>query len=69
MSAIYLEVRLAIGASVTVKKRVVGIKDTLNGIQYDVDFFVLGMDDKFDAILGLPFSEGTSHAFTGSIKL
>ena len=50
-----MTVRLAIGASVAVKKRVVGILDTLEGKKYDDDFIVLELDDKFDVILGLPW--------------
>ena len=48
-------VRLATGASVTVNKRVVGIHYTLEDKQYDDDFIVLDLDDKFDDILGLPW--------------
>ena len=50
-----MTVRLATGASITVKKRVVGIHYTLKGEQYDDDFIVLDLDDKFDVILGLPW--------------
>ncbi|CAI5711096.1 unnamed protein product [Peronospora effusa] len=50
-----MTVRLATGASVTVKKRVVGIHYTLEGKKYDDDFIVLDLDDKFDVILGLPW--------------
>ena len=50
-----MTVRLATGASITVKKRVVGIHYTLEGEQYDDDFIVLDLDDKFDVILGLPW--------------
>ena len=49
-----MTVRLATGASVTVMKRVVGITYTLKGVHYDDDFIILDLDDKFDAILGLP---------------
>ena len=47
--------RLATGASVTVMKRVVGITYTLKGVQYNDDFIILDLDDKFDVILGLPW--------------
>ena len=47
--------RLATGASVTVKKRVVRIHYTLKGKEYDDDFIVLDLDDKFDVIQGLPW--------------
>ena len=47
--------RLASGASVTVKKRAVGIYYTLEDKQYGDDFIVLDLDDKFDVILGLPW--------------
>ena len=50
-----MTVRLATGASVTVMKRVVGITYTLKGVQYDDDFIMLDLDDKFDVILGLPW--------------
>ena len=47
--------RLATGASITVEKRVVGIHYTLEGEQYNDDFIVLDLDEKFDVILGLPW--------------
>ena len=47
--------RLAAGASITLMKRVVGFRYTLEDLQYDDDFIVLDMDDKFDVILGLPW--------------
>ena len=47
--------RLATGASVTVMKRVVVLSYTLKEVQYDDDFIVLDLDDKFDVILGLPW--------------
>ena len=50
-----MTVRLATGASVTVEKRVIGIRYTLKGKKYDDDFIVLDLDDKFDVILGLPW--------------
>ena len=50
-----MTVRLATGASVTVMKRVVGITYTLKGVQYDDDFIILDLDEKFDVILGLPW--------------
>ena len=46
-------VRLATGASITVMKRVVGITNTLKEVQYDDDFIILDLDEKFDVILGL----------------
>lgn len=49
-----MAVRLATGAYVTVTKRIVGIHYTLEGKQYEDDFIVLDLDDKFDVILGLP---------------
>ena len=48
------DVRLATGASVTVMKRVVRITYTLKGVQYNDEFIILDLDDKFDVILGLP---------------
>ena len=48
-----MTVRLATGASLTVMKRVVGITYTLKGVQYNDDFIILDLDDKFDVILGL----------------
>ena len=50
-----MTVRLATGASITLMKRVVGIHYTLEGDEYDDDFIVLDLDDKFDVILGLPW--------------
>ena len=50
-----INVRLATGASINVKKRVVRIHYTLDDEQYDDDFFVLDLDDKFYIILGLPW--------------
>ena len=47
--------RLATGASITVMKRVVKVHYTLKEKQYDDDFIVLDLDDKFDVILGLPW--------------
>ena len=47
--------RLATGASVTVIKSVVGITYTLQEVQYDDDFIILDLDDKFDVILDLPW--------------
>ena len=49
-----MTVRLATGASVTVKKLVMIIIYTLKDVQYDDDFIVLDLDDRFDVILGLP---------------
>ena len=46
--------RLATGASITVKKRAVGIHYTLKGEQYDAYFIVLDLNDNIDVILGLP---------------
>ena len=50
-----MTVRLATGASITVMKRVVKFHYTLRDLQYDDDFIVLDLDDKFDVILGLPW--------------
>ena len=50
-----MTVRLATGASITVMKRVVKVHYTLKEKQYDDDFIVLDLDDKFDVILGLPW--------------
>ena len=50
-----MTVCLATGASITVEKRVVGINYTLEGEQYNDDFIVLDLDDKFDVILELPW--------------
>ena len=36
-------------------KRVVGITSTLKGVQYNDDFIILDLDDKFDVMLGLPW--------------
>ena len=47
-----MTVRLATRASVIVVERVVGIPYTLKEVQYDDDFIVLDMDDKFNVILG-----------------
>ena len=50
-----MTVRLATGASITLMKRVVRIHYTLEGDEYDDDYIVLDLDDKFDVILGLPW--------------
>ena len=50
-----MTVRLATGSSATFKKRVVGIHYTLEDKQYNDDFIVLDLDDKFDVILGIPW--------------
>ena len=50
-----MTMRLATGASVTVMKRVVVITYTLKRVQYNDDFIILDLDDKFDVILGLPW--------------
>ncbi|TMW57438.1 hypothetical protein Poli38472_003363 [Pythium oligandrum] len=50
-----MTVRLTTGASVTLMKRVVSLHYTLEGKEYDDDFIVLDLDDKFDVILGLPW--------------
>ena len=50
-----MTVCLATGASITAEKRVIGIHYTLEGEQYDNDFIVLDLDDKFDVILGFPW--------------
>ena len=47
--------RFATGASVTVMKRVVGITYTLKGVQYNDEFIILDLDDKFGVIIGLPW--------------
>ena len=47
--------RLAIGASIKVNKRVVGLHYIIEGKGYDDSFIVLDLDDKFDVILGLPW--------------
>ena len=47
-----MTVRLATGASITVMKRVVKFHYTLRDSQYDDNFIVLDLDDKFDVILG-----------------
>ena len=44
---------LATGASIAVMKRVVGFHYTLEDLQYNDDFIVLNLEDKFDVILGL----------------
>ena len=49
-----MTVCLATGASVTVVKHIVGITYTLKGVQYDDDFIILDLDEKFDVIHGLP---------------
>ena len=50
-----MTVHLTTGASVTVTKPVVGISYTLKKVQYDDDFIVLDLDERFDVILGLPW--------------
>ena len=60
-----MTVRLATGASVTVMKRVVSITYTLKGVQYNDDFIILDLDEKFDDILGLTCSEGSRHMSAG----
>lgn len=50
-----MTVRVATGASITVMKSVVGIHYTLEDEQYDDEFIVLDLDEKFDVILGLPW--------------
>ena len=50
-----MTMRLDTGASITVKKRVVEFHYTLKGEQYDDDFIVLDLYDKFDVILRLPW--------------
>ena len=49
-----MTVRLATSASINVKKRGVGTHYTLEDEQYDDDFIILNLDDKFDVILRLP---------------
>ena len=46
-----MTVRLVIGASIDVKKRVVRIHYTLKDEQYDDDLILLDLDDKFDVNL------------------
>ena len=50
-----MTVRLATGASITLMQRVVGLHYTLKDLQYDDNFIVLYLDEKFDVILGLPW--------------
>ena len=50
-----LKVRLATGATVHVKKRVVEVHYTYSGCELHDDFVVLDLDDKFDVILGMPW--------------
>ena len=40
-------VRLALGASIAVMKRVAKFRYTLEDLQYNDDFIVLDLDDKF----------------------
>ena len=47
--------RLALGASIAVMKRVVGFHYTLEDLHYNDDLIVLDLDDKFDIISGLPW--------------
>ena len=47
--------RLATGAYIAVMKRVARFHCTLEYLQYNDDFIVLDLDDKFDVILGLPW--------------
>ena len=47
--------RLATGVSIKEKMRVVGTHYTLEREQYDDNFIVLDLDDKFDVILWLPW--------------
>ena len=60
-----MTVRLATGTSVIVMKRVVGITYTLKEVQYDDDFIILDLDDKFDVILGLPWLRRYVHKSAG----
>jgi hypothetical protein len=55
ISPTLLTVRLATGAIVKLRKRVVALHYALQGKQYDDNFIVLDLDDKFDAILGMPW--------------
>ena len=50
-----LKVRLATGATVHVKKRVVEVHYTFDGKDLHDEFIVLDLDDKFDVILGMPW--------------
>ena len=59
--------RMATGASITVMKRVVRIHYTFKDLQYDDDFIVLNLDDKFDVIRVYLGSENTSQGLAGSI--
>ena len=49
------KVRLATGASIAVIQSVVGVRYKLENLQYNDNFIVLDLDDKFDVILGLPW--------------
>ena len=69
-----MTVRLATGASVTVMKLVVGITYILKEVQYDDDFIILDLDDKFDVILGLPWlrryePQVSWHRLTGDMPI
>ena len=55
------------GASITVMKRVVNFHYTSKDLQYDDDFIVLDLDDKFDVILGVPLLNNTSQGSASSI--
>ena len=48
-------VRLATDASIAAMKRVVGINYTLKDLQYNDEFIVLDLDDKFDVVIELPW--------------
>lgn len=50
-----VHVRLATGKVVSVKKRVVELDYSLDGLTLHDEFIVLDLDDKFDVILGMPW--------------
>ncbi len=54
-SPVWTTVRLATGATVKVKKRVVGLHYAFRTRQLNDEFIVLDLDDKFDVILGMPW--------------
>jgi len=55
ISPTMLRVRLATGASVHLKKRVVILDYTINGKKLQDEFLVINLDDKYDVILGMPW--------------
>jgi len=50
-----LSVRLANGASVESPKQVVRLRLTLDSFEFDIDFVVFDLDERFDVILGMPW--------------